>query len=293
RGRLGLKSIEVQANGRSEWIECGALGVSGGWNPNVHLFSHHRGRPIWNESLQAFLPGEDGPPGLIPAGAAAANFSTADALRSGAQAAKRAMDELGIAASSPDLPRAEEADYKVAPVFNVPGKKRAWVDFQNDVTVKDIKLAHAENMRPVEHLKRYTTLGMATDQGKTANVTGLAVMAELTGRTIPETGTTIFRPPYIPVTLSVLGGGDIGRHYRPRRLTPTNHWAEGQGAVFVEVGQWMRAQYFPRAGETHWRQSVDREAGAVRSAVGLCDVTTLGKIDVQGADAGEFLNRLY
>ncbi|MER9533877.1 sarcosine oxidase subunit alpha family protein [Mesorhizobium sp. M0309] len=293
RGRLGLKSIEVQANGRSEWIECGALGVSGGWNPNVHLFSHHRGRPVWNEPLQAFLPGEDGPPGLIPAGAAAGNFSTADALRSGAQAAKRAMDELGFAALSPDLPRAEEADYKVAPVFNVPGKKRAWVDFQNDVTVKDIKLAHAENMRPVEHLKRYTTLGMATDQGKTANVTGLAVMAKLTGRTIPETGTTMFRPPYTPVTLSVLGGGDIGPHFRPRRLTPTHHWAEAQGAVFVEVGQWMRAQYYARPGETHWRQSVDREARAVRGAVGLCDVTTLGKIDVQGADAGEFLNRLY
>ncbi|TIT88475.1 MAG: sarcosine oxidase subunit alpha, partial [Mesorhizobium sp.] len=278
---------------RSEWIECGALGVSGGWNPNVHLFSHHRGRPVWNEPLQAFLPGENGPLGLIPAGAAAGHFSTGDALRSGARAAQRAMGELGIAASLPDLPRAEEADYTVAPVFHVPGKKRAWVDFQNDVTVKDIKLAHAENMRPVEHLKRYTTLGMATDQGKTSNVTGLAVMAELTGRSIPETGTTIFRPPYTPVTLSVLGGGDTGRHFRPRRLTPTHHWAEAQGAVFVEVGQWMRAQYFPRAGETHWRQSVDREARAVRGAVGLCDVTTLGKIDVQGADAGEFLNRLY
>ncbi|MCF6115246.1 MAG: sarcosine oxidase subunit alpha family protein [Mesorhizobium sp.] len=293
RGRLGLKSIKVQENGRSEWIECGALGVSGGWNPNVHLFSHHRGRPVWNEPLQAFLPGEEGALGLIPAGAAAGHFSTADALRSGAQAAQRAMDELGIAASLPDLPRAEEADYTVAHVFHVPGKKRAWVDFQNDVTVKDIKLAHAENMGPVEHLKRYTTLGMATDQGKTSNVTGLAVMAELTGRSIPETGTTIFRPPYTPVTLSVLGGGDVGRHFRPRRLTPTHHWAKAQGAVFVEVGQWMRAQYFARAGETHWRQSVDREARAVRGAVGLCDVTTLGKIDVQGADVGEFLNRLY
>ncbi|RVD19578.1 sarcosine oxidase subunit alpha family protein [Mesorhizobium sp. M7A.F.Ca.ET.027.02.1.1] len=293
RGRLGLKSIKVQENGRSEWIECGALGVSGGWNPNVHLFSHHRGRPVWNEPLQAFLPGEEGALGLIPAGAAAGHFSTADALRSGAQAAQRAMDELGIAASLPDLPRAEEADYTVAHVFHVPGKKRAWVDFQNDVTVKDIKLAHAENMGPVEHLKRYTTLGMATDQGKTSNVTGLAVMAELTGRSIPETGTTIFRPPYTPVTLSVLGGGDVGRHFRPRRLTPTHHWAKAQGAVFVEVGQWMRAQYFARAGESHWRQSVDREARAVRGAVGLCDVTTLGKIDVQGADVGEFLNRLY
>ncbi|RWB40866.1 MAG: sarcosine oxidase subunit alpha, partial [Mesorhizobium sp.] len=293
RGRLGLKSIEVHANGRSEWIECGALGVSGGWNPNVHLASHNCGRPIWNDVLQAFLPGEDGPSGVLPAGAAAGHFSTAKTLRSGAAAALRALNVLGIAAALPSLPRSEESRYGVAPIFHVPGRKRAWVDFQNDVTMKDIKLAHAENMRAVEHLKRYTTLGMATDQGKTANVTGLAVMAELTGKTIPETGTTIFRPPYTPVALSVLGGGDAGPHFRPRRLTPTHHWAKAQGAVFVEAGQWMRAQYYPRPGETHWRQSVDREARAVRSAVGLCDVTTLGKVDVQGADAGEFLNRLY
>ncbi|RWI18169.1 sarcosine oxidase subunit alpha family protein [Mesorhizobium sp.] len=293
RGRLGLTAIEIHANGRREWIECGALGVSGGWNPNVHLFSHHRGRPVWNKPLQAFLPGEDGPLGLVPAGAAAGHFSTAKTLRSGAEATLRALDELGFRGALPILPRSEGSGYRIAPIFHVPCKKRAWLDFQNDVTVKDIKLAHAENMRPVEHLKRYTTLGMATDQGKTANVTGLAVMAELTGRSIPETGTTIFRPPYTPVTLSVLGGGDTGSHFRPHRLTPTHHWAEAQGAAFVEVGQWMRAQYYPRPGETHWRQSVDREARAVRSAVGLCDVTTLGKIDVQGADAGEFLNRLY
>ncbi|ESY12727.1 MULTISPECIES: sarcosine oxidase subunit alpha family protein [unclassified Mesorhizobium] len=293
RGRLGLTAIEVSENGRREWIECGGLGVSGGWNPNVHLTSHHRGRPVWNEALQAFLPGADGPAGLLPVGAAAGHFSTTQTLRSGAEAALRALNEIGIAAALPILPRSEESGYGVAPIFHVPGKKRAWVDFQNDVTVKDIKIAHAENMRPVEHLKRYTTLGMATDQGKTANVTGLAVMAELTGRTIPETGTTIFRPPYTPVTISVLGGGDTGPHFRPRRLTPTHGWAEAQGAVFVESGQWMRAEYFPRQGETHWRQSVDRETKAVRSAVGLCDVSTLGKVDVQGADAGEFLNRLY
>ncbi|MER8757941.1 sarcosine oxidase subunit alpha family protein [Mesorhizobium sp. M0976] len=293
RGRLGLRAIEVSANGRHEWIECGALGVSGGWNPNVHLTSHHRGRSLWNEPLQAFLPGVDGPAGLVPAGAAAGHFSTAQALRSGAEAALHALNELGIAAALPVLPRSEGANYRIAPIFHVPGKKRAWVDFQNDVTVKDIKIAHAENMRPVEHLKRYTTLGMATDQGKTSNVTGLAVMAELTGRTIPETGTTIFRPPYTPVTISVLGGGDMGLHFQPRRLTPTHRWAEAQGAVFVESGQWMRAEYFPRQGETHWRQSVDRETKAVRSAVGLCDVSTLGKVDVQGTDAGEFLNRLY
>lgn len=293
RGRLGLTAIEVSANGRREWIECGALGVSGGWNPNVHLTSHHRGRPVWDEPLQAFLPGADGPAGLRPVGAAAGYFSTTQTLRSGAEAALRALDDLAIAAALPVLPQSEESGYDVAPIFHVPGKKRAWVDFQNDVTVKDIKVAHAENMRPVEHLKRYTTLGMATDQGKTANVTGLAVMAELTRKSIPETGTTIFRPPYTPVTISVLGGGDTGAHFRPRRLTPTHKWAEAQGAVFVETGQWMRAEYFPRQGETHWRQSVDRETKAVRSAVGLCDVSTLGKVDVQGADAGEFLNRLY
>ncbi|MER8734405.1 sarcosine oxidase subunit alpha family protein [Mesorhizobium sp. M1227] len=293
RGRLGLTAIQVHANGKFEWIDCGAMGVSGGWNPNVHLFSNHRGRPVWNDALQAFLPGEDGLSGLLPAGAAAGHLSTAAALRSGSETAKSALQEIGIEPRLPDLPRAEEEGYTIAPIFHVPGKKRAWVDFQNDVTVKDIKLAHAENMRPIEHLKRYTTLGMATDQGKTANVTGLAVMAELTQRSIPETGTTIFRPPFTPVALSVLGGGDTGPHFQPRRLTPTHYWAEAQGAVFVEVGQWMRAQYFPRAGETHWRQSVDREARAVRSGVGLCDVTTLGKIDVQGAHAGEFLNRLY
>lgn len=294
RGRLGLTSIEVQANGRSEWIDCGAVGVSGGWNPNVHLASHHRSRPTWNEQLQAFLPGENGPSGLLVAGAAAGFFSTAAALRSGAETAKCALEDIGIAARSPSLPCPKEDDvYTIAPVFHVPGRKRSWVDFQNDVTVKDIKLAHAENMRPVEHLKRYTTLGMATDQGKTANIIGLAVMAELTGKTIPETGTTVFRPPYTPVAMAVLGGGDIGPHFRPPRLTPTHRWAEAQGAVFDESSPWRRADYFRREGETHWRMSVDREARAVRDAVGLCDVSTLGKIDVQGTDAGQFLDRLY
>ncbi|MDW9701905.1 sarcosine oxidase subunit alpha family protein [Sinorhizobium meliloti] len=293
RGRLGLTSIEVRANGRSEWIECGTLGIAGGWNPNVHLASHHGVKPTWNEELLAFLPGENGPSGLFAAGAAAGGFSTAEALRSGSETARRALEDIGIAARVPNFPYPEEDAYTIAPVFHVPGRKRAWVDFQNDVTVKDIKLADAENMRSVEHLKRYTTLGMATDQGKTANVVGLAVMAELTGKTIPETGTTIFRPPYTPVALAVLGGGDMGPHYRPARLTPTHYWAEAQGAAFDKSSPWRRPDYFRREGENHWRMSVDREVRAVRSAVGLCDVSTLGKIDVQGADAGKFLDRLY
>jgi methylglutamate dehydrogenase subunit C len=293
KGRLGLSAIEITRNGQSQWLDCEVLGVSGGWNPNVHLASHHRGRPAWSEAVQSFVPAGDLPVGLRVAGAAAGVFSTAAALTTGAEMARTALADLGIAASVPALPRAEDAPVRIQPLWHVPGKSRAWVDFQNDVTVKDIALAHQENMRPVEHLKRWTTLGMATDQGKTANVTALAVMAELSGQTIAQTGTTIFRPPYTGVSLGVLGGGDTGADFRPRRQTPTHPWAKAQGAVFVEVGPWMRAQYFPRAGESHWRESVDREVLATRAGVGLCDVTTLGKIDVQGADAGAFLDRIY
>ncbi|RUW70353.1 sarcosine oxidase subunit alpha family protein [Mesorhizobium sp. M2A.F.Ca.ET.067.02.1.1] len=293
KGRLGLKSIEVTTGRGREWIVCGALGVSGGWNPNVHLVSHHRGRPVWDDSKQAFLPGPDMPHGMFVAGAAAGEGSTGAAMASGVDAAAAALETLEIAAMRPVLPRAEDAALNLQPLWHVTGKGRAWVDFQNDVTVKDIKLAHQENMRSVEHLKRWTTLGMATDQGKTSNVTALAMMAELTCKSIPETGTTIFRPPYTPISISVLGGGDTGEHFRPRRVTPSHEWARAQGAVFVEAGQWMRAQYFPRPGETHWHQSVDREVRATRNGVGICDVTTLGKVDVQGADAAEFLDRLY
>ncbi|MGR3378866.1 sarcosine oxidase subunit alpha family protein [Salipiger abyssi] len=293
KGRLGLSSIQVTREGRAEWLECAVLGVSGGWNPNLHLTAHHRGKPVWSDEQLTFLPGADLPPGMTVAGAAAGHGTPHAALRSGARAAQQALATLDIAAPLPALPGAEDRPAAAAPLWHVPGKGRAWVDFQNDVTVKDIALAHRENMRSVEHLKRWTTLGMATDQGKTANVTALAVMAELTGKTVPQTGTTVFRPPYTPVALSVLGGGDTGPEFRPRRLTPTHPWAEAQGAEFVEVGQWMRAQYFPRPGETHWRESVDREVKAVRAGVGLCDVTTLGKVDVQGADAGDFLNRIY
>jgi sarcosine oxidase subunit alpha len=134
---------------------------------------------------------------------------------------------------------------------------------------------------------------MATDQGKTSNVTGLAIMAALTNRTIPQTGTTIFRPPYTPVAIGAMAGAHRGKHWRPTRRTPSHGWAERQNAVFVEAGDWMRAAYFPRAGETSWQQSVEREARTVRAEVGFCDVTTLGKIDVQGPDAGAFLDFIY
>ena len=293
-GRLGLSSITVRmANGQSRNVACQALGVSGGWNPNVHMTCHQRGRPVWDAGLAAFVPGAHLPPGMTVAGAATGALSTAGALRSGAQGAVAALADLGIAAIAMDLPQAEDGPVRITPLFHVPGKGRAWLDQQNDVTVKDVKLAHQEGYISVEHLKRYTTLGMATDQGKTSNIGGLAVMAEMTGKSIPETGTTIFRPPYTPVPIAAFAGRSAGADFRPTRLTPSHHWATEQGAIFVEVGMWLRAQWFPRTGETHWRQSVDREVLATRKSVGICDVTTLGKIDVQGADAAEFLNRIY
>lgn len=295
RGRLGLTLITIrQEDGAQRNIDCDVLGVSGGWNPNLHLTCHKRGRPRWNDALQAFVPDLTGQPRLSVAGAAAGEFSTAAALASGAARAQQALEDLGIRASLPDLPRAEDAPVCITPLWHVtPAKGRAWVDFQNDVTTKDIAIAHAENFRSVEHLKRYTTLGMATDQGKTSNMGGLAVMAELTGQPIPAVGTTIYRAPYTPVAIGAFAGASKGPDFRPRRLTPSHAWAVEQGAAFVEVGNWMRAQWFPRPGESTWRQTVDREVRAVRAAVGVCDVTTLGKVDVQGTDAGLFLDRIY
>ena len=291
KGRLGLTFADVKlANGTERTLDVGALGVSGGWNPNVHMTCHQRGRPTWNDDLAAFVPGGTLPHGMIVAGAANGDLSTHGALRGGAQAAKAA---LGLKGRLPKLPQAEDAPVNVTPFWYVKGASRAWLDQQNDVTVKDVKLSHQEGFRSVEHLKRYTTLGMATDQGKTSNMGGLAIMAELASKTIPEVGTTIFRPPYTPTAIGVLAGRHTGQDFHPKRLTPSHNWAEERGAVFVEVGNWLRAQWFPIEGETHWRESVDREVIATRKSVGVCDVTTLGKVDVQGADAAAFLNMIY
>ena len=291
KGRLGLTAITLRdRGGRTRTIRVDALGVSGGWNPNVNIHSHHRSRPVYDPAIAAFVPGAGGPPGLSVAGAAAGVFSTQGVLRTGRDAAVAALE----LSRGPDLPEAEDMTIRITPLWHVAhGKGRAWIDQQNDVTVKDVKLAKQENFTSVEHLKRYTTLGMATDQGKTGNVIGLAIMAELTGRSIPETGTTIYRPPYTPVALGALAGRSRGKEFKPYRLTPSHHWAREQGAVFVEVGNWLRTQWVPKPGETEWRQSVDREVLATRRSVGICDVTTLGKIDIQGTDAGAFLDRVY
>ncbi len=290
-GRRGLKGVEL-ASGERIALDC--LAVSGGWNPNVHLTCHHGGRPFWRPEIAAFVPGGSLPRGMTVAGAANGNFTTAGALDDGHGAAVAMLDDLGFSAAAGEVPTASDEAAGVSAFWHVKESRgRAWLDLQNDVTVKDVVQAHREGFRSVEHLKRYTTLGMATDQGKTANVGALAIMAEQTGRTIAETGTTVFRPPYTPVPIAAFAGRSRGKDFRPTRLTPSHDRAAGQGAVFIEAGMWLRAQWFPRPGETHWRQSVDREVQQTRGSVGICDVTTLGKIDIQGRDAAEFLNKVY
>ena len=294
QGRLGLTAVEVTLpTGTTRTLSCGALGVSGGWNPNVHMTCHQRGRPEWNEKIAAFVPGGTLPTGLTVVGAANGDLSTHGALDGGANAAVKAVVDLGYSAKTGDVPVAEDAPINITPFWHVNGSKRAWVDQQNDVTAKDVVLAHKENFTSVEHLKRYTTLGMATDQGKTSNMAGLAIMAEVAGKQIPQVGTTVFRPPYTPTAIGAFAGRSRDEKFRPVRKTPSHQYADEQGAVFVEVGMWLRAQWFPKAGETHWRESVDREVLQTRNSVGICDVTTLGKIDVQGADAAIFLNKIY
>ncbi len=290
RGRLGLEGVKVRASdGSTEWIDCDCLAVSGGWNPAVHLTCHMNGRPDWRDDIAAFVPKPGAVPGLSAAGAANGEFSTHAALTSGA---KVACDLLGLRMSA-DIPEAEDAPFEVTPFWYVEAKGRAWLDFQNDVTVKDVKQAHQENFRSVEHMKRYTTLGMATDQGKTANMGALAIMADMTGQSIPETGTTTFRPPYTPVPIGAMGAGAAGKGFAPERLTTSHGQSEARGAVQLEAGLWYRPAYYPQCGDTHWREACDREVSRVREAVGICDVSTLGKIDLQGPDAAQYLDLVY
>lgn len=290
-GRKGVRTLTL-SNGQKINTDC--IAVSGGWNPNVHLTCHQRGRPGWQDDIAAFVPGEDLPSGMVVAGAAKGTLTLGGALAEGRANANEVASDLGFEPARKGESKAEDEACGVSAFWHVSESiKRAWLDLQNDVTVKDIELSCREGFKSAEHLKRYTTLGMATDQGKTANVPALAILAECTGKSIPETGTTIFRPPYTPVAIGALAGRSRGRDFRPYRRTPSHKWAEENCAAFVEAGNWLRAQWFVRPGEKVWRDSVDREVEMTRASVGVCDVTTLGKIDIQGRDAAELLNRIY
>ncbi len=292
-GRKRLESITVRTDAGEEKIATDCLAVSGGWNPTVHMTCHMNGRPTWNASLASFVPAPGAIPGMKTAGACNGAFSTAACLAEGAKAARASLDALGMKAADVELPQGDDTSYAVAPLWAVPGKGRAWLDFQNDVSVKDVKQAAVENFTSVEHMKRYTTQGMATDQGKNSNVTALALLADATGRGIPETGTTTFRPPYSPVALAALGAGAQGTGFAPERKTTSHAASVAMGAPMIAVGLWYRPSYFPKSGETTWRQSCDREVGYVRETVGVCDVSTLGKIDIQGSDAAKLLDFVY
>ncbi len=292
KGRHGLRSITISHNGGTREIPTDCLAMSGGWNPTVHLTCHMNGRPTWREDIASFVPTPDSVPGMVTAGACSGRFSTAECLAEGAAVAADIARGLGLKPKV-TVPAADDAAYAVTPLWAVPGKGRMWIDFQNDVHVKDIKLAAQENFRSVEHMKRYTTQGMAPDQGKSSNVVALAVLADATGRGIPETGTTTFRPPYVPVPIAAMGAGSQGKGFAPERFTTSHKATIARDAPMIEAGLWYRPSYFPQPGETHWQQSCDREVGYVRGAVGVCDVSTLGKIDIQGPDAAALLDFVY
>ena len=292
-GGKTVSGLRLAASDGSGWREAGRqdgdlLLVSGGWSPVVNLLSHRGNKPEWNAELACFLPGPTRE-NIHMAGSAAGIWDGGACEASGKAAADKAMGKKGksLAPGGWTTP--------IRPVYEiqVPGRKtKSFVDFQHDVTASDIRLAHQEGFVSVEHLKRYTTLGMATDQGKMGNIIGLALMAEALGKDIPEVGTTRFRPPYTPVSIGALAGRNTGEHFRALRRTPMHDWNLRQGAVMTLAGVWQRPWYYPRQGETITDAYI-REAGTVRDTVGMCDVSSLGKIAVQGPDAAEFLNRVY
>ena len=293
KGRHALRAITIRKGAETFQIETDCLAVSGGWNPALHLTCHMNSRPRWSEELAAFVPVEGAVPGLVAVGASAGSFSTHGALSAGRAAALDALAALDLRAAGVALPAAEDAPYTHRAIWAVEGEGRAWLDLANDVTVKDVKLSAQENFTSVEHMKRYTTQGMAPDQGKNSNVAALAVLADATGRTIPETGTTTFRPPHVPVSIAAMGAGGRGKGFAPERFLTSDQASRDRLAPMIEAGLWYRPSYFPKPGETTWREACDREVRMVREAVGICDVSTLGKIDIQGPDAGRFLDLVY
>jgi heterotetrameric sarcosine oxidase alpha subunit len=310
RLRVVIGTVVTRALGR-RWVEgvrtaaldaapertlaCDLLCMSGGWSGTVHLTSHNGVKPVYRSDIDAFVPGELAA-GQYVAGAIMGSSRLSEIIAGGTQAGSNAAMHAGFTAAAivdvaiglPDRP------YRVEPARTprTALRGKAFVDFQSDVTTRDVSAAVAEGFQSVEHLKRYTTLGMGTDQGKTSNVSAVGMVAELRGVGVSAAGTTTFRPPYTPVSVGALAGRNIGQHFRPVRRSPLHDWHLANGAALIEAGPWLRAWYYRWAGDTALSAYVE-EMRLVRSAVGLSDVSTLGKIDVQGPDAAELLNRVY
>ncbi|MEI7600212.1 MAG: sarcosine oxidase subunit alpha family protein [Aestuariivirga sp.] len=293
-GSKGVKRVKL-GGAHAVTIECDVVGMAGGWSPVVHVSSHGGIKPKYDEAVAGFVPGGFAPT-HFGAGAMMGTFGLSAAVAEGANAGASAASSAGFGKTRPVYApeHATDRTYAILPTWTpaYSAKGKAFVDFQSDVTIKDVKIAHQEGYRSVEHLKRYTTLGMGTDQGKTSNINALALMAEYRGITIPEAGTTTFRPPYAPLTMGAIAGRTVGAHFRPVRLSPLNDWHVKNGGIFIDAGLWKRAWYYAWAGNSPETAYV-KEMELVRRGVGLADVSTLGKIDIQGSDSAELLNRVY
>ena len=285
--------------GPARRLGCDVIACSGGWSPTVHLGSQTGRKPAWNEDAVAFLPADPGD-GAAWAGAAGGARTLRECLATGAAAGAAAAARTGhgdgVSGIAPDVEEPPEDAGR--PLFLVPHRRppsrapKQFVDLQLDVTAADIELAAREGYESVEHVKRYTALGFGTEQGKLGNVNGVAILARALGQDIAATGTTVFRPSYTPVTFGAVAGRDVGEFFDPERHTPMHGWHEDRHAVWEDVGRWKRPRYYPRDGES-MRQAVDRECLAARDGVAILDASTLGKIDIQGADAHVFLDRIY
>ncbi|WP_129140266.1 sarcosine oxidase subunit alpha family protein [Modicisalibacter coralii] len=297
--RIDIDGFQVV--GKVEELACDTIASSGGYSPVIHLSSHTGTRPVWREDILGFVPGKV--KGLTPAGGAQGIYALDEVLEDGVAAGNRAAEAAGFTAARLELPRAvARRESPAVALYQVPHEKptlrapKQFVDLQNDVTAAGIEVATREGFESIEHVKRYTAMGFGTDQGKLGNINGMAIAARCLGQTIPETGTTVFRPNYTPVTF----GAIVGRHCRelfdPERYTALHQWHVEHGAEFEDVGQWKRPWYFPRTvngKKESMHDAVARECLAVRQGVGILDASTLGKIDIQGPDAREFLGRVY
>ena len=306
-GTHRVKKVEVQllsdsgesVLGSKRTIECDLVCVSGGWNPAVHLHSHSGGTNIWREKDGVFIP-KSSPQAVTSTGAGKGIFSLEGCLKDGWHSGKDAAKLAGFAIKKTKPPVdtkkiAEQAWRNIWCIptnFPIGHNGKHFIDQQNDVTAADIKLAVREGYKSVEHTKRYTTLGMATDQGKTSNIPGHAILATTLGQDIPDTGTTTFRPPFTPITIGALAGRKTGKLFAPIRRTPIHNWHENNNCIWENVGDWKRPWYYPHNSET-MQETVNRECLATRNQVGILDASTLGKIDIQGPDATEFLNLIY
>jgi sarcosine oxidase subunit alpha len=295
-----LSADGAQITGPVQKLSCDLIACSGGWSPAIHLSSHTGAKPVWDSAIVGFRPGESKQQ-ECSVGACGGSYAVAACLAEGAAAGAKMASLSGHGDGSLQFPVPEVEEAQEQPqqaLFLVPHSKATsrapsqFVDMQLDVSASGIELAVREGFQSVEHIKRYTAMGFGTDQGKLGNINGMAILANALGQSIEETGTTIFRPAYTPTTFGAIAGRDVGELFDPERYTAMHRWHQEQGAEFEDVGQWKRPWYFPQSGES-MQQAVNRECLAVRNSVGILDASTLGKIDIQGPDAAEFITRMY